>query len=64
MNELTTDEYVTPKKKKKTNKTYMGKEGDGEERMVIPCDRKVPHAQRAHKPGREIAFSKEAVVNL
>lgn len=42
----------------------MGKEGDGEERMVIPCDRKVPHAQRAHRPGREIAFSKEAVVNL
>ena len=61
MNELTTDEYVTTKN---PNKTYMGKEGDGEESMVIPCDRKVPHAQRAHKPGREIAFSKEAVVNL
>lgn len=41
MNELTTDEYITTKKKpKQNNKTYMGKEGDGEERMVIPADRK------------------------
>lgn len=58
MNELTTDEYVTTKKNK-TIKPIGEKKG-----LVIPCDRKVPCAQRAHKPGRETAFSKEAVVNL
>lgn len=38
----------------------MRKEGNGEGKTVIPSDKKVPWVQRAHEPGREDAFSKEA----
>lgn len=41
------------------NKNFMGKEGDGEERAAIPYDKRVPCAWRAHRPGRETAFSRE-----
>lgn len=57
MNEPSADEYITIE----SNKIYMGKEGDGKESIVIPSGRKVPCVQRAHKPARETAFSKEAI---
>lgn len=44
MHEPSADKYVITK----SNKNYMEKEGDGEERTMIPFDRKVPFAQRAH----------------
>lgn len=58
MNEPNAEEHVI----KKSNKNCMGK-GDGEGKIVIPSDNKVPWVERAHRPGRGTAFSEEARVN-